>query len=119
LVVAWWNARVFQTVPLLFPPLIGLNTIFLVWGITVRGYGLGTALIALGLGLAVNALLRPGIKSFITLAIGWLAAVQVLYFNLMLVADFAAATIAAFLWRRHPNYTIDVAIIAAILVTWE
>jgi len=101
LVVAWWNARVFQTVPLLFPPLIGLNTIFLVWGITVRGYGLGTALIALGLGLAVNALLRPGIKSFIALAIGWLAAVQVLYFNLMLVAAFAAGTIAAFLWRCY------------------
>jgi len=117
LVVAWWNARVFQTVPLLFPPLIGLNTIFLVWGITVRGYGLGTALIALGLGLAVNALLRPGIKSFIALAIGWLAAVQVLYFNLMLVAAFAAGTIAAFLWRRQPKYALVVAIIAAVCAT--
>ncbi len=117
LVVAWWNARVFQTVPLLFPPLIGLNTIFLVWGITVRGYGLGTALIALGLGLAVNALLRPGIKSFIALAIGWLAAVQLLYFNLMLVAAFAAGTIAAFLWRRQPKYALVVAIIAAVCAT--
>jgi len=112
--VGWWNARVFQTVPLLFPALVGLNTTFLVWGITVRGYGLGTALIALSFGLAVNALLRPGTKSFVALAIGWLAAVQLLYFNLALVAAIAAGTMAAFLCRRQPRSALVVAAIAAV-----
>ena len=42
----WINARLIRgDVPLLALALTSLNTTFLVWGITIRGYGLGSALI--------------------------------------------------------------------------
>ncbi|MEY2602022.1 MAG: hypothetical protein QOJ36_1341, partial [Verrucomicrobiota bacterium] len=41
----WINSRLFRTdVPLVGLALMSLNTTFFVWGTTIRGYGLGSAL---------------------------------------------------------------------------
>ena len=46
---AWFNSRSLNAdTPLLFLILAGLNTTFLVWGTSLRAYGLGSVLIVLG-----------------------------------------------------------------------
>jgi len=54
--ILWWNARAARTVPLLSLALLGLGVPFLVYGDSLRGYGLGSALILLTFGLLARAL---------------------------------------------------------------
>jgi hypothetical protein len=54
----WINSSLFRSdVPLVALGLMSLNTTFFVWGTTIRGYGLGSALIVLMFGCIANLLL--------------------------------------------------------------
>jgi len=54
--VLWWNARAWRTVPLLSLAFLGLSVPVLIYGDSVRGYGLGSVLLLLMLGLLARAL---------------------------------------------------------------
>src|ERR1700688_4736445 len=55
--ILWLNARTTaRTVPLLSLALLGLDVPFLVFGESLRGYGMGSALILLTYGLLARAL---------------------------------------------------------------
>src|SRR5438477_4471872 len=75
----WINSRLFRRgVPLVGLGLLSLNTTFFVWGTTLRGYGLGSALIVLIFGCFANLLLAPNPqRSIITMLVCFLG-VQVL-----------------------------------------
>jgi hypothetical protein len=112
---AWFNSRVISAdVPLIFLALAGLNATFLVWGTTIRGYGLGSVLITLAFGLTAKLLLRPKRVRLVATCLACLVSAQFLYFNIVLVAAIAAGAIAAFLFRGRMNLALAALGIAAV-----
>jgi len=103
--ILWWNARAARTVPLLSLALLGLGVPFLVYGDSLRGYGLGSALILLTFGLLGRALREPEAPPSRTALAGRatmemvaaVAAVQVLLSNAALLGALciAASVVAA------------------------
>jgi len=62
LAVAWFNARSSRfDVPLILPALAGLNITFLTDGAWIRGYGLGSVLLVLALGVTAMFIVQPTI----------------------------------------------------------
>jgi len=113
--VAWFNSRVISAgVPLIFLALAGLNATFLVWGTTIRGYGLGSVLITLAFGLTAKLPLQPKRVWLAATCLVCLVSAQFLYFNIPLVAAIAAGGIAAFLLRGRMNLALAVLGIAAV-----
>src|SRR5712692_149148 len=103
--VAWFNSRaIADHSPVLVLALIGLNTNFLTWGTTVRGYGLGSVLLLLTLGLTVRAVTRPR-ATIACAAVG--AAIASVHCLVNAVPVIAAMALSTFLvmaalrrWRR-------------------
>jgi hypothetical protein len=102
----WLNARsTARTVPLLSLALLGLDAPFLVLGDSLRGYGMGSALILLTYGLLARALAKPaGARQWplaLLTAVTAIASVQVLMGNTaLLLALCAAAAVVAVVRRR-------------------
>ena len=97
LATLWLNAKLTNRgPPLVSLALLGLNTTFLFWGTTIRGYGFGAALITLAFGCFVAVMINPATARIILVAVVALAAVQVLVHNLALIAalTFAAVTVS-------------------------
>ncbi|MEY2491716.1 MAG: hypothetical protein QOH24_667 [Verrucomicrobiota bacterium] len=91
-VAATWFVMPPKERPLLQLGLVGLNTTFLVWGTTVRGYGLGSVLILITLGSAVRTLRHPTFLNLLITSCAAIASAHCLLHNLTLIA---AMTIAA------------------------
>ena len=104
LAISWFNARVAARggVPLLFLALIGLNSTFLISGTSIRGYGFGSALLLLALGLSVKALFDPTSRNLAALSAVAIASIYCLANNVPLVGSIAlAAAIILFTKRRY------------------
>jgi hypothetical protein len=101
--ILWLNARTTaRTVPLLSLALLGLNTPFLIFGESVRGYGMGSALILLTYGLLARALARRAPARLIALAaVTAVASVQVLVSNAALLLALCTAAAAVAVARRR------------------
>ncbi|HEY2101676.1 MAG TPA: hypothetical protein VGH08_00340 [Chthoniobacterales bacterium] len=87
----WWVMPPKER-PLLQLGLVGLNTTFLIWGTSVRGYGLGSVLVLITLGSAVRALRHPTFLNGLVASCLAIASAHCLLHNLTLIA---AMTIAA------------------------
>ena len=116
----WISAKLIgKDPPLLSLALLGLNTSFLVWGTTVRGYGLGSTLIILVFGLLASAILKPSCTKIAIVAVLAVASAQCLIHNLALVsALLAAATIVCLARHRSKNLIIFLGILALCLVSF-
>lgn len=88
--------------PLVGLALLGLNATFLVWGTTIRGYGLGSALIVLTFGCIVSALTKQSTNRIVVSALMAIAAVQCLVHNLVLV--FALTSSAAIVCSARRDF---------------
>src|SRR5256714_10922187 len=78
----WINSRLFRSgVPLVGLGLLSLNTTFFVWGTTIRGYGLGSALIVLMFGCVGSLLLALTPRRNGTPMLVWFFGVQVFLYN--------------------------------------
>jgi hypothetical protein len=106
----WFNARVTaRTVPVLSLALLGLDVPFLVFGESVRGYGLGSCCVLLTYGLLARCLTLPeaGAGRRETLVLGALtalaavASVQLVLSNLVLVLALCAAAVLVAGARRR------------------
>ena len=105
--------------PLLSLALLGLNTTFLFWGTTVRGYGVGSALIVLAFGLLVNVVLNPSRPRIIAAAVASIAAVQCLVHNLALIfALIASAVIVGLVRRDLRRVIVLLAILALCMISF-
>jgi len=92
LAAIWVSARLIgRAPPVLALALLGLNTTFLFWGTTVRGYGFGSALIIFAFGLLASVTREMSLAPIIAGILVSLAAVQCLVHNLALVAAVVAA----------------------------
>lgn len=97
----WINSRLFRSgVPLVGLALTSLNTTFLVWGTTIRGYGLGSALIVLMFGCLGSLLLAASPGRILTALLVCLFGVQVLLYNAVLLVAIGASAAAILLFRR-------------------
>jgi hypothetical protein len=93
IVVAWLVSRPLHgRSPLLVLTLVGLNTTFLTWGMSVRGYGLGCLALLLTLGFAVRSLRSPSVLNFLGLLGAAIASVQLFVHAIALLG---AMTLAA------------------------
>lgn len=110
----WANSRLFRSgVPLVGLALLSLSTTFLVWGTTIRGYGLGSVLIVLAFGFVGRLLLVSSRAAHIAAALFCLAAVQILLYNSVLVVAIGASAGAVFLRRRRLKRALVVTAVSA------
>ncbi|MES1241928.1 MAG: glycosyltransferase family 39 protein [Acidobacteriota bacterium] len=93
----WLNARQAGTVPLVSVALLGFHPFFLVYGDSVRGYGLGTLAILLAFGAYARLVDRPDRRSIVLAAVAAVASVHLLFHNsaLLLGLGLAAAAVGA------------------------
>jgi hypothetical protein len=101
--ILWLNARAARTVPLLSLALLGLDVPFLVYGDSLRGYGLGSALILLTYGLLARCLAVSNEPPLLiaSLAVAAVASVQVVLSNAALLGALCAAGIVVAVARRR------------------
>jgi hypothetical protein len=108
--VLWLNARsTARTAPLLSLALLGLDAPFLIYGGSVRGYGIGSALILLTYGLLARGLAEPPGRPLdarrlalaVLTALAAIASVQLLLSNAALLFVLCAAAAAVALARRR------------------
>lgn len=92
-IAALWLSSflIFRRVPVLSVALLGLNATLLVWGTTLRGYGLGSALIILAFGSFIALLVKFSVTRAVVCAVISIAAVQCLVHNLALVCVLGGA----------------------------
>ena len=116
----WFSAHLTaRGPPLVSLALLGLNTTFLFWGTTVRGYGLGSALIVLAFGLFASVMLNPSRTRIIAAAVISIAAVQCLVHNLALMfALVASAAIVCLIRRDLRQLIIFLSILALCLISF-
>lgn len=119
LIAAFWsNARLLRGhIPLIALALTALNTTFLVWGTTVRGYGLGSALIVLTFGWIGSLLLSANRQRVFTAVFISMFAVQVLLYNsVLLLAIGGAAFLVLLFQRRFKQASLVAAICGTALI---
>ncbi|MEP7014211.1 MAG: hypothetical protein ABI925_02105 [Verrucomicrobiota bacterium] len=110
----WINARLFRKdVPLVALSLLSLSTTFLVWGTTIRGYGLGAMLIVLAFGSIGRLLLKPTPTQIIAAFFFSVASVQTLLHNGALIPAIAGAAIVVCLFKRDLPRTLLVSAVCA------
>jgi hypothetical protein len=111
----WINARLIRgDVPLLGLALTSLNTTFFVWGTTVRGYGLGSALIVLVFGCIAGLLLNEDRHRVLGALIVASFAVQILLYNSVLLLAISGAAVLVFFWQKKFDRGFSVAGLSAI-----
>jgi len=114
----WINSRLFRSgVPLVGLGLLSLNTTFFVWGTTVRGYGLGSALIVLVFGCVGSLLLLSTPKRSVTAMLVSLFGVQVLLYNSILLTAIVASAAVVFLFRRCLKHILVISTICAVVLS--
>jgi hypothetical protein len=94
---AWLNSRtVSGRGPVLFLPLFCLNATFLLWGTSLRGYGLGCVFLVLTIGLTAKAIRHPTFANAMAATVASIGSVQFMINAVPLIAAIAGSAILAF-----------------------
>jgi len=94
---AWFNSRsIRDRGPVLFLTLFCLNAAFLLWGTSLRGYGLGCVFLILTIGLTASAIRKPTVGNAIGATVAAIGSVQFMINAVPLIAAIAGAAILAF-----------------------
>jgi len=110
LLIGWWYARRLRTgAPLIFLAFAVLNPTFLIWGTTVRGYGLGCVIIVFALAATANFLADRTTRNAFLMAIAFVAAVQCLVSNTALVFAICLGGISACFFRSDRKTALIIA----------
>jgi hypothetical protein len=100
LLAGWWSARRLRDdVPLVFLTLAVLNPAFLIWGTTIRGYGLGSVMAVLAFAATANFLRQNKTRDAVLMALAFVAAVQCLVSNTALVFAISLGAMSICWWR--------------------
>jgi len=97
----WFYARAFRySFPLVSLALLAMTPSVIVWGDSVRAYGLGMVLMIVAGALLWRLVERPTAKSFTLAALAAMASVQILFYNSVLLLAFCAGAGAVCARRR-------------------
>ena len=125
LAALWWNTwTVRRGPPLLALALLGFNSAFIIYGDSVRGYGLGTLFVVLTAGLMWRVLKQATGWRIACAALGAMASVQCLMHNPPLVLAICLGGVAV-AWRRRTwrlagiVLLIGLAAAVSLLPYWE
>jgi hypothetical protein len=111
----WLNARRLAAgVPILALSLLALNSSFIIWGTTVRGYGIGSVAIVLAFGAIAALLVNTSKVSCAFAVLTSIAAVHLLLYNSVLLAVFAIAVAAVCWFTRQVRPIWLVAVIGVL-----
>lgn len=114
LAALWWSVRTAGgTVPLLALALVAVNPSVLLFGDSLRGYGLGTLAIVAAFGAFARLAGRPDRRGIALAAATAILAVQFLFFNAALLLALGLAAIAVGIVRRRPRVVLAVLAIGA------
>ena len=101
LAISWLPIRrVIGNIPLLLLAMVGLNANFLIPGMSLRAYALGSLLVLLGLVATINFLRIPNLHSLIAVATAFLVSLHCLFWSAPLVLAMTIAAVVA-LWLRR------------------
>ena len=101
---AWWNARrLGAKAPLLSIALLGFNPAVVLYGDSLRGYGVGMLTGLVAFGTTWSLVERPGPRRFIVAGAAALVSVQCLFYNSVIVLAACAGGAAVALRRRDPK----------------
>lgn len=115
LAVLWWTARrIGGTVPLVALALVAVNPSFLLYGDSLRGYGLGTVAIVAAFGAFARLAARPDGRAITAAAVTSLLSVQILLFNAPLLLVLGLAAIGVGVIRRRPRVVWAVVAVGAV-----
>lgn len=104
LAVLWWTVRrTGGTVPLVALSLVAVNPSFVLYGDSLRGYGLGTLAIVAAFGAFARLAARPDRRAVAAAAATSLLSVQLLLFNAPLLLVLGLAAIGVGIIRRRPR----------------
>jgi hypothetical protein len=111
----WINARhVRNDVPLIALALTSLNTTFFVWGTTIRGYGLGSAMVVLIFGCICALLLGVTWPRILAAGLVCLFGVQILLYNTVLLLAIGAAAMVVLLFQQKFKQLLLIVVICAV-----
>ena len=114
----WLNARVVaQGLPLISLLLLGFNTLFIQWGDSIRGYGIGSGLILLTFALLVRVIEQPNWPRTAAALLAALASVHFLFQNSILLFSICAAAMTICLCRRRwraASMVLGIGLVAAL-----
>jgi hypothetical protein len=97
----WLNARTLgHTFPFFSVVLLGLSPSVIVWGDSMRAYGMGIFLILLTAALLWRLVEQPSAGRFWVAALAALASVQTLFYNSVLLLAFSAGALAVCAVKR-------------------
>lgn len=100
----WWSARrTGGTVPLVALSLVAVNPSIVLYGDSLRGYGLGTLAIVAAFGAFARLAARPDRRAVVLAAAASLLSVQLLLFNAPLLLALGLAAIGVGIIRRRPR----------------
>ncbi|MEA2563144.1 MAG: mannosyltransferase [Acidobacteriota bacterium] len=115
LAVLWWTARrTGGTVPLVALSLVAVNPSFLLYGDSLRGYGLGTLAIVAAFAAFARLAARPDGRTIAVAAATSLLSVQFLLFNAPLLLALGLAAIGVGVIRRRPRVVWAVVAVGAV-----
>jgi hypothetical protein len=110
LLVGWWSAsRLRVDGPVVFLALAVLNPAFLVWGTTVRGYGIGSVMIVFAFAATANFLVNGRTGNAFLMATAFVAAVQCLVSNTALVFAISLSAMGVCFWRGDRRTAVVIA----------
>ena len=99
---AWFSSRALgDRGPLAFLALFGLNATFLIWGTSIRGYGLGCVFLLLTISLTAKAISQPTTANAVFATLASIASVQVMVNAIPLIAAIATAAFTVFIFQRR------------------
>ena len=117
----WMTSRaITQTVPLLSIALLGLNPSVLEWAGSIRGYGMGTVLMLVTMGLIWRVVTAPIWWIVGLTAIAAICSVQTLYYNAVMLFAVTIAGAAVAARNRHWKrvlLVIGIGAVAAVSLT--
>ncbi|HEX5718584.1 MAG TPA: hypothetical protein VF179_20655 [Thermoanaerobaculia bacterium] len=114
LALFWWSVRTAAgTAPLLALSLVAVNPSVLLFGDSLRGYGLGTVAIVATFGAFARLAARPDRGAIALAAATALLSVQILFFNAALLLALGLAAIGVGILRRRPRVILAVVAIGA------
>jgi uncharacterized membrane protein len=109
LAVLWWSIRrTGGTVPLVALALVAMNASVLLYGDSVRGYGLGTVAILCAFAAFARLAARPDRRAVIGALIAAVLSVQMLFINAVLLLALGLAAIGVGVLRRRPRVVLAV-----------